>query len=80
MSNAVDMTKYMNFHLSNKDVTGNAFMSTENFDALHQRHKTLSSTTVNTYFGDEEVPTVENGYGLGWKTGVYRSMPHSLVF
>lgn len=74
MSNAVDMAKYMNFHLSNTDKNGNEFMTTANFNALHQQHRKLSSTTVNTHFGNEEVPTTENGYGLGWKRGLYRSM------
>ncbi|XP_062573009.1 protein flp-like [Saccostrea cucullata] len=72
MSNAVDMAEYMNFHLSNKDKNGNLFMSTMSFDALHQEHRKLYSTTVNTYFGNREVPTTENGYGLGWKRGTYR--------
>ncbi|XP_061174614.1 uncharacterized protein LOC133183706 [Saccostrea echinata] len=72
MSNAVDMAQYMNFHLSNKDKNGNPFMSTVSFDALHQEHRKLYSTTVNTYFGSKEVPTTENGYGLGWKRGTYR--------
>lgn len=73
MSNAVDMAKYMNFHLSNTDKNGNEFMTTANFNALHQQHRKLSSTTVNTHFGNEEVPTTENGYGLGWKRGLYRN-------
>uniref|UniRef100_A0A8W8HSN7 Beta-lactamase-related domain-containing protein n=1 Tax=Magallana gigas TaxID=29159 RepID=A0A8W8HSN7_MAGGI len=73
MSNAVDMAKYMNFHLSNTDKNGNAFMTLANFNALHQQHRKLSSTTVNTHFGNEEVPTTENGYGLGWKRGLYRN-------
>lgn len=72
MSNAVDMAKYMNFHLSNTDKNGNQFMSTASFNALHQQHRKLYSTTVNTHFGNEEVPTTENGYGLGWKRGLYR--------
>lgn len=72
MSNAVDMAKYMNFHLSNTDKNGNEFMTTANFNALHQQHRKMYSTTVNTQFGNEEVPTIENGYGLGWKRGLYR--------
>ena len=72
MSNAVDMTKYMNFHLSNKDKNGDQYMSKEYFDALHHSQNKVTKTSVNTYFGKKEVPTIENGYALGWMTGTYR--------
>ncbi|XP_061190679.1 uncharacterized protein LOC133198657 [Saccostrea echinata] len=72
MSNAVDMAKYMNFHLSNKDKYGNTFMSDKNFAALHQEHNKLTNSVINEISGEVEVPTVENGYGLGWKRGKYR--------
>ncbi|XP_061190245.1 uncharacterized protein LOC133198116 [Saccostrea echinata] len=73
MSNAVDMAKYMNFHLSNVDKDGNKFMSDKNFAALHQEHNNkLSNSTVNKISKELEVPIIENGYGLGWKLGKYR--------
>ncbi|XP_062619786.1 uncharacterized protein LOC134281319 [Saccostrea cucullata] len=72
MSNAEDMAKYMNFHLSNTDKDGKKFMSDESFLNLHKKHNNLPRSVVNNISKDQDEPTLENGYGLGWKLGKYR--------
>lgn len=75
MSNAVDITKWMLFHLNKgRNQAGQQIVSEDDMEALHKRRNTISAPTIEKTFARSKVPvsSLEENYALGWKNGVYR--------
>ncbi|KAK3097217.1 hypothetical protein FSP39_007591, partial [Pinctada imbricata] len=75
MSSAVDMTKWMNFHLNGgKNEHGVQVVNKSSVESTHIARNHIVSSTVEKYFSQPKVPvsTSENNYAAGWKTGHYR--------
>ncbi|CAC5408813.1 unnamed protein product [Mytilus coruscus] len=75
MSNAVDISKWMLFHLSKgRNQAGQQILSENDMETLHKRRNTITAPTLEKYFSRPQVPvsSLEENYALGWKNGVYR--------
>lgn len=75
MSNAVDISKWMLFHLSKgRNQAGQQILSETDMATLHRRRNTITAPTSEKYFSQPQVPvsSLEENYALGWKNGVYR--------
>ena len=75
MSNAVDISKWMLFHLNKgRNQAGQQIMTEDDIATLQKRRNTISAPTIEKYFSRPQVPvpSLEENYALGWKNGVYR--------
>ncbi|XP_052099038.1 penicillin-binding protein 4-like [Mytilus californianus] len=75
MSNAVDISKWMLFHLNKgRNQAGQQILSENDMETLHKRRNTITAPTSEKYFSRPQVPvsSLEENYALGWKNGVYR--------
>ena len=82
MSSAVDISKWMLFHLSKgRNQAGQQIVREEDVEALHKRRNTITAPTVENYFSRPKVPvsSLEENYALGWKNGVYRGRLFSFI-
>ncbi|XP_060082792.1 uncharacterized protein LOC132562079 [Ylistrum balloti] len=78
MSNAVDMTKWMMFHLNGgKNSAGHQVIDAHALASIYVPRNVIRSSTVGRYFTKPDVPvtTSENNYAFGWKNGFYRGYP-----
>ncbi|XP_033751010.1 protein flp-like [Pecten maximus] len=78
MSNAVDMTKWMMFHLNGgKNSAGHQVVDAHALASIYVPRNSIRSSTVGRYFTKPDVPvtTSENNYAFGWKNGFYRGYP-----
>ena len=77
MSNAIDMAKWMNFHLSKgKNQQGIQVMDAEALESTHTPRNHIAKPSLSNYFSQPTVPvsTTESNYASGWKNGVYRGI------
>jgi len=75
MSNAVDISKWMLFHLNKgRNKAGQQIITEDDIATLHKRRNTITAPLVEKYFSRPQVPvsSLEDNYALGWKNGVYR--------
>lgn len=71
-SNAVDMTKWMNFHLSGgRNAMNVSVMSPTLVDMLHAPRVKLSHSSTSWQPGTTD-RMMEDTYAYGWKNGHYR--------
>ncbi|XP_064608798.1 uncharacterized protein LOC135472974 [Liolophura sinensis] len=76
MSTAVDMTKWIKFHLSEgKNGTGHRVMSSRTIRKNHEAKVTMTSS-INKYITVPEFPTtfVVDRYAAAWRNGYYRGL------
>ncbi|KAJ8302679.1 hypothetical protein KUTeg_019075 [Tegillarca granosa] len=75
MSNALDVAKWMKFHLNGgKNEAGHQIVDSDSLAYIYRPRNTIMSATVSKYFTKPKVPvtTTETSYGFGWKIGYYR--------
>lgn len=75
MSNALDITKWIKFHLSGgKNEAGHQIVDANSLAYIYRPRNVIMSSTVGKYFTKPKVPvtTTETSYGFGWKIGYYK--------
>ncbi|KAL4240720.1 hypothetical protein ACF0H5_001508 [Mactra antiquata] len=78
LSNAVDMSKWMMFHLNNKEhVKYTTVLKPESLKAAHTSHNNRTRTARAPYYSKPSTPVTlsERNYGLAWTLGYYRGFP-----
>ena len=75
MSSAVDMTKWMNFHLNGgKNEQGDQVVNKRSIESTHVPRNNIRASGIERYFSQPLIPvsTSESSYAAGWKIGRYR--------
>ncbi|XP_052101404.1 uncharacterized protein LOC127735305 [Mytilus californianus] len=75
LSSAIDMAKWMMFHLSHgKNQDGRRVMSEDALEDTHRPENVLARSSLSKYYTKPNVPETfsQTGYALGWRTGHYR--------
>ncbi|KAL3887929.1 hypothetical protein ACJMK2_000314 [Sinanodonta woodiana] len=78
LSNALDMAKWMMFHLSGGRNTEGVWVLREGvLGETHAKHQPIPTSTISSYLTRPVAPVTfsEDNYGLGWKIGYYRGYP-----
>ncbi|KAL3887928.1 hypothetical protein ACJMK2_000313 [Sinanodonta woodiana] len=78
LSNALDMAKWMMFHLSGGRNTEGVWVLKEGIlGVAHKTQQPVPPTTITSYLTRPTAPVTlsEDNYGFGWKIGYYRGYP-----